>query len=208
MPLGLIASAVFERSLSGQVETRKNAATQYHHQTNKISSKQVELVQNTHSALYASKLVSDAQGCAVLQKASDECKWNLNLASIARLWRAGCIIRSAFLNDIAAAFEAKDKPVHLLLASYFATEIKNAFPGWKRLVVSAMTEGLPVPAFSSALNYFYSLTSEKLPANLIQAQRDSFGAHPFERVDEARGKFFHENLTGHGGTTKSGSYNV
>ena len=208
MPLGLIASAVFERSLSNQVDLRKKASAQFHHNPKKISSKQIELVKDVHSALYASKLISYAQGFAVLQKASDEFGWNLNLASIARLWRAGCIIRSAFLNDIAAAFEAKDKPAHLLLAPYFKDEIKDAFLGWRRVVAYAITEGIPVPAFSSALNYFYSLTSEKLPANLIQAQRDYFGAHTFERVDESRGKFFHENWTGHGGTTKSGSYNV
>ncbi|NDV81972.1 decarboxylating NADP(+)-dependent phosphogluconate dehydrogenase [Bacteroides sp. 51] len=208
MPLGLIASAVFERSLSNQVDLRRKAAMQYHHSPKKISSKQLELVQDIHSALYASKLISYAQGFAVLQKASDEFAWDLNLASIARLWRAGCIIRSAFLNDIAAAFEATDRPAHLLLAPYFKNEIKDVFLGWRRVVAYAITEGIPVPAFSSALNYFYSLTSEKLPANLIQAQRDYFGAHTFERVDEPRGKFFHENWTGHGGNTKSGSYNV
>lgn len=208
MPLGLIASAVFERSLSSQVDLRNKAATQYHHSPKKISSKQAELVQDVHSALYASKLISYAQGFAVLQKASDEFGWSLNLASIARLWRAGCIIRSAFLNDIAAAFEAKDRPAHLLLTPYFKDEIKDVFLGWRRVVAYTITEGIPVPAFSSALNYFYSLTSEKLPTNLVQAQRDYFGAHTFERVDEPRGKFFHENWTGHGGNTKSGTYNV
>lgn len=207
MPLGLIASAVFERSLSGQVDLRKKMASQYRHQPKKVSSNQVELIHDIHSALYASKLISYAQGFAVLQKASDEFGWDLNLASIARLWRAGCIIRSTFLNDIAAAFEAKDKPAHLLLAPYFKEEIKDSFLGWRRVVSFAITEGIPVPAFSSALNYFYSLASEKLPANLVQAQRDYFGAHTFERID-CRGKFFHENWTGYGGTTKSGSYNV
>lgn len=113
-----------------------------------------------------------------------------------------------FLNDIAAAFEAADKPKHLLLAPYFREEIKSLLPGWKNLVAEAMKEELPVPAFSSALNYFYSLTSDNLPANLVQAQRDYFGAHTFERKDELRGQFFHENWTGHGGETKSGTYNV
>ena len=158
--------------------------------------------------LYASKLVSYAQGFAVLQRASDAFGWNLDLASIARMWRGGCIIRSIFLNDIAAAFEAADKPKHLLLAPYFREEIKSLLPGWKNLVAEAMKEELPVPAFSSALNYFYSLTSDNLPANLVQAQRDYFGAHTFERKDELRGQFSHENWTGHGGETKSGTYNV
>lgn len=207
MPLGLIASAVFERSLSGQIKLRKALATQYHH-TQKVLSKRFETVQEIYSALYASKLISYAQGFAVLQKASDEFGWDLNFASIARLWRAGCIIRSAFLNEIATAFEVEEKPDHLLLTPYFKEEIKEVFAGWKRMVAFALTEGLPVPAFSSALNYFYSLTSERLPANLIQAQRDYFGAHTFERVDESRGEFFHEDWTGHGGTTKSGFYNV
>ena len=180
MPLGLIATAVFERSLSAQKDLRR----------------------------LASKLVSYAQGFAVLQRASDASDWHLDLASIARMWRGGCIIRSVFLNDIAAAFEAPDKPKHLLLAPYFREEIKTLLSGWKSLVAEAMKEELPVPAFSSALNYFYSLTSADLPANLVQAQRDYFGAHTFERKDELRGQFFHENWTGHGGDTKSGTYNV
>lgn len=111
-------------------------------------------------------------------------------------------------DDIAAAFEAQQKPKHLLLAPYFREEIKELLSGWKHLVAHAMKEELPVPAFSSALNYFYSLVSAKLPANMIQAQRDYFGAHTFERTDELRGQFFHENWTGHGGDTKSGTYNV
>lgn len=207
MPLGLIASAVFERSLSGQIKLRKAIAAQYHH-SKRVLCKQFEIIQDIHSALYASKLISYAQGFAVLQKASEEFGWNLNLTSIARMWRAGCIIRSAFLNEIAEAYEAEVKPAHLLLAPYFKEEMKEVFTGWKRMVTYALTEGLPVPAFSAALNYFYSLASEKLPANMIQAQRDYFGAHTFERTDEPRGKFFHEDWTGHGGTTKSGFYNV
>lgn len=165
-------------------------------------------MKDIYSALYASKLVSYAQGFAVLKKASDTFGWNLNLPSIARMWRGGCIIRSAFLNDIAAAFEAVDKPEHLLLAPYFKEEMKMLLPGWKNLVAQSMREELPVPAFSSALNYFFSMVSDKLPANLVQAQRDYFGAHTFERVDNLRGVFFHENWTGHGGDTKSGTYNV
>lgn len=207
MPLGLIATAVFERSLSAQKELRETASRQFQCKRTQAVYNKPELVKEIYAALYASKLVSYAQGFAVLQRASDTFGWKLDLASIARMWRGGCIIRSIFLNDIAAAFETKDKPKNLLLAPYFRDEIKGLLSGWKTLVVQAMHEELPVPAFSSALNYFYSLVSANLPANMIQAQRDYFGAHTFERKDELRGQFFHENWTGHGGDTKSGTYN-
>lgn len=208
MPLGLIATAVFERSLSAQKELRIHASRRFSSKHTLPIYNKEEMVNEIYSALYASKLVSYAQGFAVLQRASETFGWQLDLASIARMWRGGCIIRSIFLNDIAAAFEAVEKPKHLLLAPYFREEIKTLLPGWKNLVTEAMKEELPVPAFSSALNYFYSLNSAELPANLVQAQRDYFGAHTFERKDELRGQFFHENWTGHGGDTKSGTYNV
>lgn len=208
MPLELIATAVFERSLSAQKDLRRQASRQFQFKHTLPVYNKVELTDDIFSALYASKLVSYAQGFAVLQRASDSFGWNLDLSSIARMWRAGCIIRSVFLNDIASAFEAADKPKNLLLAPYFHDEIKTLLSGWKNVVAEAMKEELPVPAFSSALNYFYSLASADLPANLIQAQRDYFGAHTFERNDELRGQFFHENWTGHGGDTKSGTYNV
>ena len=208
MPLGLIATAVFERSLSAQKELREGAARQFQSRHSLVVYNKKEMVEQIYAALYASKLVSYAQGFAVLQRASDTFGWNLDLASIARMWREGCIIRSVFLNDIAAAFEAKEKPAHLLLAPYFRDEMKGLLPGWKNLVAETMREEIPVPAFSSALNYFYSLTSANLPANMVQAQRDYFGAHTFERTDELRGQFYHENWTGHGGDTKSGTYNV
>ena len=166
MPLGLIATAVFERSLSAQKNLREAASKQFICQRSQVVYNKPELVKDIYSALYASKLVSYAQGFAVLQKASESFGWDLDLASIARMWRGGCIIRSIFLNDIAAAFEAQQKPKHLLLAPYFREEIKTLLSGWKSLVAEAMKEELPVPAFSSALNYFYSLTSADLPANL------------------------------------------
>lgn len=208
MPLGLIATAVFERSLSAQKELREKASRQFQCKRTMAVYNRQDMIKEIFAALYASKLVSYAQGFAVLQRASDTFSWDLNLASIARMWRAGCIIRSVFLNDIAAAFETKEKPKHLLLAPYFRDEIKGLLPGWKNLVAQTMREELPVPAFSSALNYFFSLASADLPANMIQAQRDYFGAHTFERKDELRGQFFHENWTGHGGNTQSGTYNV
>lgn len=208
MPLGLIATAVFERSLSAQKEMRGMAARSFPHTIEKSNMDRAQLLNLTFSALYASKLVSYAQGFSVLQMASDTFGWNLDLATIARMWRGGCIIRSAFLNDIAKAFEVADKPKHLLLAPYFEKEMNDVLPGWKQLVAQAVVAGLPTPAFSSALNYFYSLTSVDLPANLLQAQRDYFGAHTFERRSLERGKFFHVNWTGRGGDTRSGAYNV
>ncbi|MDR0892441.1 MAG: decarboxylating NADP(+)-dependent phosphogluconate dehydrogenase [Mediterranea sp.] len=208
MPLELIATAVFERSLSAEKELRVNASKLLRKAHTPVTYHKEEILKQLASALYASKLVSYSQGFAVLQKASNNFGWNLDLASIARMWRGGCIIRSVFLNDIAAAFEASEKPEHLLLAPFFRNEIASMLEGWKNIVAEATKEELPVPAFASALNYYYSLSSANLPANMIQAQRDYFGAHTFERKDEERGKFFHENWTGHGGTTKSGTYNV
>lgn len=208
MPLGLIATAVFERSLSATKELRVKASGRYSQPEQTGVYNKSELIEDIFSALYASKLVSYAQGFAVLKVASDTFNWNLDLASIARMWRGGCIIRSVFLNDIAEAFETTENLEHLLLAPYFEKEMKQLLRGWKHLVSAAMIEELPVPAFSSALNYFFSLRSENLSANMLQAQRDYFGAHTFERVDQPRGKFFHENWTGHGGTTQSGTYNV
>lgn len=208
MPLGLIGSAVFERSLSSDKQTRVAAAKLFPRTIRKSDLPRKTLLDHTFASLYASKLVSYAQGFSVLQKASDEFNWNLDMGSIARMWRGGCIIRSVFLNDIASAYEADEKPRQLLLAPYFAKEIGQLLNGWNSLVANAAIECVPVPAFSSALNYFYSLTSENLPANMIQAQRDFFGAHTFERKDQERGKFFHEDWTGHGGATQSGTYNV
>jgi 6-phosphogluconate dehydrogenase len=144
----------------------------------------------------------------LLKRASDEYGWNLDLAAIARIWRNGCIIRSGFLNKISEAYEKNPSLENLLLDPYFKNEIENALPAWSSLVAKAAIGGVSLPAFSSALNYFYSLTTNNLPANLIQAQRDFFGAHTFERVDRERGEFFHENWTGEGGDTSSRVYNV
>lgn len=208
MPLNLIATAVFERNISSLKELREQASRHYPKRDCMAVYNKELLLTDLRETLYASKIVSYAQGFDVLKRASEVFDWNLNLATIARLWRGGCIIRSVFLNDIAAAFEQDKNLQNLLLAPYFEAEIKYALPSWKKLVAEAMKEELAVPAFSSALNYFYSLTTNRLPANLIQAQRDYFGAHTFERIDESRGHFFHENWTGHGGDTKSGTYNA
>uniref|UniRef100_A0AB33J6Z2 6-phosphogluconate dehydrogenase, decarboxylating n=1 Tax=Prevotella sp. GTC17260 TaxID=3236796 RepID=A0AB33J6Z2_9BACT len=208
-PLGLIATAVFERSLSSEKSLRQQAATRLDGGKEVVADLNREnLLDEVHAALYASKMVSYAQGFAVLQEASDRFGWNLDMASIARMWRNGCIIRSGFLNDIAAAYEQEADLKHLLLAPYFANELKAQLNDWKHLVAKTLEREISIPAFSSALNYLLSLKSADLSANMIQAQRDYFGAHTFERKDKERGQFFHENWTGHGGSTKSGTYNV
>lgn len=206
-PLNLIASAVYERSLSSMKELRSLAAREY---GRKVSRDGVgeELIPLLESCLYASKLVSYAQGFALMAEASLQRGWGLNLSTIARLWRAGCIIRSGFLGEIARAYETNPTLQHLLLDDYFQEEMTNALPAWRTVIAKATLGGIPVQAFSTALNYFYALTTERLPANMLQAQRDYFGAHTFERTDCPRGEFFHENWTGHGGDTSSSTYNV
>lgn len=205
-PLNLIASAVYERSLSAHRDLRLRASEVFP-LDHSYSHGSID-IEALASCLYASKLVSYAQGFVLMQQASRERGWGLDLASVARLWRAGCIIRSKFLGQIAEAYERNPELEHLLLDPYFAGEIKEALPAWKRVVSRAAMAELPVPAFASALNYFYSLSSAQLPANMLQAQRDFFGAHTFERVDRPRGEFYHENWTGTGGSTASTTYNV
>lgn len=206
-PLNLIASAVYERSLSAAKELRVEAAEAYR-RIPMLETESASLVADLHDCLYASKLVSYAQGFGLIQEASRVRGWELDLASIARLWRGGCIIRSGFLEQIAQAYERNPQLSHLLLDDYFRSEISSALPAWSRIVALAASSGIPIQAFSTALNYFYSLTSAHLPANMLQAQRDYFGAHTFERIDRPRGEFFHENWTGQGGSTSSSTYNV
>jgi len=205
IPLNLIATAVFERSLSARKDIRIEASKMYNRVRDTFTTPDITEI---HDSLYASKLISYAQGFELMQKASEEFKWNLNYASIARIWRNGCIIRSGFLNHIAESYECYPTLKNLLLAPYFKEEVINALPAWKSLVSKAVLAEIPVPAFSAAINYFYSFTTERLPSNLLQAQRDFFGAHTFERVDRPKGEFFHENWTGEGGETSSRNYNV
>ncbi len=164
------------------------------------------LVDDLRQALYASKIISYAQGYQLLRAAAQTYKWNLNYGGIALVWRGGCIIRSAFLGDIKKAFDRDPGLVNLLLDPFFRDAVTSRQVGWRRAVVAAVQSGMPVPCLSSALAYFDGYRSERLPANLMQAQRDFFGAHTYERLDQPRGKFFHTNWTGHGGTTTSGSY--
>ena len=165
-------------------------------------------VRDISHALYASKIVSYAQGYMLMAAAGEQNKWNLNFGGIALMWRGGCIIRSAFLADIKEAFDKNKKLKNLLLAPFFKKAIKSSQRGWRKVVSTAVKKGIPVPAFSTALAFFDGFRTERLPANLLQAQRDYFGAHTYERVDKPRGEFFHTNWTGRGGTTSSSTYTV
>jgi 6-phosphogluconate dehydrogenase len=199
-PVSLVAEAVYARIVSSFKDLRVRASsTRSDHKPAPAVA-----MDDVRDALYASKIVSYAQGFMLLRAASDEHGWDLDLAQVASLWRAGCIIRAAFLDDVMRAFQSGAE--HLLLDPGFAEEVRNADAGWRRVVASAVASGVPVPAYSSALAFFDAFHSEQVSANLIQAQRDYFGAHTYERVDRPRGEFFHTNWTGRGGATTSGSY--
>jgi len=169
----------------------------------KIVGDQKTFVQDLEQAVYASKLMSYTQGYMLMRAAAKEYAWNLNYGGIALMWRGGCIIRSAFLGKIKAAFDANPGLNNLLLDPYFKDQVVAAQPGWRRVVAKAVQKGLPVPAMSSALAFFDGYRRERLPANLLQAQRDYFGAHTYQRVDKPRGEYFHTNWTGRGGDVTS-----
>ena len=158
--------------------------------------------------MYAAKIGSYAQGFQLLRAAAAEYGWKLNYGEIALMWRGGCIIRAQFLDDIMMAFKRKRKLANLLLAPYFKSIVRKAQRPWRNVIIQAVKLGIPVPAMSSALNYYDSYRCERLPANLLQAQRDYFGAHTYERLDKERGQFFHTNWTGHGGSTSASTYTV
>ncbi len=159
-------------------------------------------------ALYASKITSYAQGFALMNAMAKESGWTINNGGVALMWRGGCIIRSAFLGKIKEAFDRNPHLNNLLVDPYFAPEMEQAQPGWRRAISAGIAHGIPLPAMSAALAYFDGYRCDRLPANLLQAQRDYFGAHTYERLDQPRGQFFHTNWTGRGGTTASTTYNV
>jgi 6-phosphogluconate dehydrogenase len=206
VPLTLIGEAVFARALSAMKEERVAASKQLRYEGSAFTGDRGALIDDLRRALYASKIISYAQGYQLLRAAAQTYKWNLNYGGIALVWRGGCIIRSAFLADIKKAFDRQPGLVNLLLDPFFRDAVTSRQVGWRRAIVAAVQSGVPVPCLSSALSYFDGYRSERLPANMIQAQRDYFGAHTYERVDQPRGKFVHTNWTGHGGTTTSGSY--
>lgn len=208
VPLTLIGEAVFARSLSAAKEDRVAAAKQIQPDVVVYQGDRSQLVDDLRQALYASKIISYAQGYQLLQAAAKTYHWNLNYGGIAQVWRGGCIIRSAFLGDIKKAFERDPKLVNLLLDPFFKDAVASRQAAWRRAVVAAVQSGIPAPCLSAALAYFDGYRSERLPANLLQAQRDYFGAHTYERVDQPRGKFFHTDWTGHGGATTSRSYSA
>lgn len=206
IPLTLIGEAVFSRFLSALKEERVAAAQVLHGPAAQFTGDRAALVAAIRDALYAAKIVSYTQGYMLFRAAAAEYGWNLNYGGIALMWREGCIIRSAFLGKIKEAYEAEPGLTNLLLAPYFAQEVHGAQAGWRKVVETAVSLGIPVPAMSSALAFFDGYRHGRLPANLLQAQRDYFGAHTYERIDQPRGQFFHTNWTGTGGRVTSSTY--
>ncbi len=206
-PLTLVAEAVFARVVSALVDRRRTASEVLVGPDRTLASDAIDL-DDLRDALYASKITSYAQGFMLLGDASDEQDWDLDLGRIASLWREGCIIRAAFLDDITAAFEADPELDNLLLADTFTTALADAQDGWRRVVATAVGAGIPVPAYGTALAYYDGIRSARTPANLVQAQRDYFGAHTYERVGSERGEWFHTDWTGRGGAVTSGSYST
>jgi len=207
IPLTLISEAVYARCLSAIKEERVEASKSFSLQKSTKNSENA-LITDLENALYAAKIISYAQGFSLLRSASKTYNWDLHYDEIALIFRGGCIIRSAFLNKISDAYIKNNNLTNLMLDSYFAKALKEAMPSFRKVLSYAINNGIPVPALSSAIAYFDAYTSENLPQNLLQAQRDYFGAHTYERVDTPRGKFHHTNWTGHGGNTTSGSYNA
>ncbi len=207
VPLTLIGEAVFSRCLSAMKSERIEAAKVFPKGDTTISDVDKKaFIEDIRKALYASKIISYAQGYTLMRAAAKTYGWNLNYGGIALMWRGGCIIRSVFLGKIKDAYTSNPNLENLLLDPYFADAIKGLVPSWRNVVAEAVRHGIPMPAFSSALSYFDGYTTEKLPANLLQAQRDYFGAHTYERLDSPRGEFFHTNWTGHGGDTAASTY--
>ncbi len=214
IPITLMAEAVYSRCVSALKDERVKASRKLKGPRPALTSiasnpeKKKAFIEDIKSALYASKIVSYAQGYMLMRAAAKEYNWNLNYGGIALMWRGGCIIRSRFLGKIKEAYDKNPKLSNLLLDDYFRGEIKQAQKGWRKVVSTAALRGIPVPAFSTALAFFDQYRSAVLPANLLQAQRDYFGAHTYERIDKARGEFFHTNWTGRGGDVSSSTYNV
>ena len=215
IPITLMAEAVFSRCISALKEERVKAARKLKGPRPFLTSiaanpgRKQQFIADIRDALYASKIVSYAQGYMLMRAAAKEYKWNLNYGGIALMWRGGCIIRSRFLGKIKEAYDTNPKLTNLLLDDYFRGEIKKSQKGWRNIVATAAKKGIPVPAFSTALAFYDQYRSAVLPANLLQAQRDYFGAHTYQRLDDAPGTPpHHTNWTGKGGTTSSSTYNV
>ncbi len=206
LPVTLISEAVFSRALSALKDERVAASEKLRGPKPDFQGDQKAFVEQIKQALYASKIVSYAQGFMMMREAAKEYGWNLNYGGIALMWRGGCIIRSRFLGNIRDAFDRNPDIQNLLLDPFFIEAVDENQKGWRNVVAAAAGMGIPVPAFSSALAFYDGYRTARLPANLLQAQRDYFGAHTYERVDRPRGEFFHTNWTGHGGEVTSGTY--
>jgi 6-phosphogluconate dehydrogenase len=207
-PLTLIAESVFSRFLSSQKDERVLAAKKYPKPAMDKESDPASMIKDLENALFAAKIISYSQGYALMKQAAEEYQWSLNFGGIALMWRGGCIIRSAFLDDIKRAFEKNSNLTNLLMDDFFKETMDRVIPSLRRVISKSVLAGIPVPTLSAALSYFDGYTTDRLPANLLQAQRDFFGAHTYERIDQARGQFFHTNWTGRGGQTSSTTYNV
>ena len=208
IPLTLIGEAVFSRCLSAIKEERVAASKVLSGPEIKFEGDKAQFIKDIKDALYAAKIVSYAQGYTLMRAAAKTYGWNLNYGGIALMWRGGCIIRSVFLGKIKEAYDSNPELSNLLLDPYFKDIIEKAQAGWRRVCATALANGIPVPAMTTALSYFDGFRCERLPANLLQAQRDYFGAHTYERLDAPRGQFFHTNWTGEGGDTAATQYNA
>ncbi len=208
IPTTLIGEAVYARCVSALKDDRVAAAKKLKGPKPKITGDREKFIEDIRKALYASKIISYAQGYMLMRAAAQEYKWKLNYGGIALMWRGGCIIRSRFLGKIKEAFDKKPKLSNLLLDQFFKKAIRESQRSWRNVVATAAKKGIPTPAFATALSFYDAYRSDRLPANLLQAQRDYFGAHTYERLDAPRGQFFHTNWTGHGGSATSGSYSV
>jgi len=208
VPAPTVVEAVFARAMSAIKDERIEAAKILNGPDVKFEGDKTEFIEMIRQALYASKICSYAQGYQLMRAAAEEYKWDLHYGEIALMWRGGCIIRAQFLGRIKEAFDKKPDLQNLLMDDYFKEAIEQNQTAWRKVVAKAVEMGIPVPAFSSALAYYDGYRSERLPANLLQAQRDYFGAHTYERVDKPRGEFFHTDWTGHGGKTASTTYTV
>ncbi|HSW86584.1 MAG TPA: decarboxylating NADP(+)-dependent phosphogluconate dehydrogenase [Rhabdochlamydiaceae bacterium] len=208
IPVTLINEAVFARCVSALKDQRMEASKLFPHKKQAFAGDRQKFIDHIQQALYASKIISYAQGFMLMRAAAQEMKWQLNYGSIALMWREGCIIRSGFLSDINNAFKTNPDLKNLLFDSFFKEAIQESEKGWRHAVSHAFQSGIPIPCFSTALSFFDGYRTAQLPANLLQAQRDFFGSHAYEMIDQPRGKFFHTNWAGKGGSVSATTYNV
>ncbi|MBB1273255.1 decarboxylating NADP(+)-dependent phosphogluconate dehydrogenase [Vibrio sp. 1-Bac 57] len=208
IPLTLITESVFARYLSSIKQQRVEASSLFNKSISPIKEDKAKWVNALRDALLASKIISYAQGFMLMRQASDENNWELNYGNVALMWRGGCIIRSAFLGNIRDAFATQPELNFLGLDPYFKDILERCLPAWRDVASSSLQIGLPMPCMTSALTFLDGYTTAQLPANMIQAQRDYFGAHTFERIDKPAGEFFHNNWTGHGGNISSTTYDA